>query len=145
MGGVEKARVGLVVLALGCFASAASGQCIIGLSVDQQRSKFTAGGQLIQPLPEPIIVNGTQQLSLSGKLILSIPSGPCPTAPQAFVQSLAGASVITPADASLLSLQPPAIKAQVILRGKDFLACCSKCMVNSLVVWVLPPPQHFLC
>ena len=88
---------------------------------------LTAGGQLIQPLPEPIIINSTQHMSLSGKLFLSIPSGPCPTTPQAFVQALAGASIVTPADADLPSLQPSAIRAQVILLGHEFLSCCSKC------------------
>ena len=128
MGGGERARPGLVLLALSCFAAAASGQCIIGLSVDSQRSRLTAAGQLIQPLPEPIIVNSTQQMSLSGKLFLSIPSGPCPTTPQAFVQSLAGSSIVTPADADPLSLQPSAIQAQVILMGHELLSCCSKCI-----------------
>lgn len=109
------AQAGLVMAALSCFVAATSAQCIIGLSVDPQRSRFTAGGQLIQPLPEPIIVNSTQQLSLSGKLFLSIPTSPCPSTPQAFVQSLAGASIVTPDDAGLLSLQPSAIQAQVIV------------------------------
>lgn len=127
MGGGTRVRLGLVLLALGCFAAAASGQCIIGLRVDRQRSRLTGGGQLIQPLPEPIIINSTQQMSLSGKLFLSIPSGPCPTTPQAFVQALAGASIVTPADADLLSLQPSALQAQVILLGHEFLSCCSKC------------------
>ena len=127
MGGGDKARPGLVLLALGCFAAAVSGQCLLGLGVDQQHSRFTAGGQLIQPLAEPIVVNSTQQMSLSGKLFLSIPSGPCPTTPQDFVQALAGASIVTPADADLLSLQPSAIQAQASLRGHEFLSCCSKC------------------
>ena len=63
----------------------------------------------MQPLAEPLSVNSTQPLSLSGKLYLSIPAGPCPSTPQAFVQSLAGASIVTPPEADLISLQPSAI------------------------------------
>ena len=80
----------------------------------------------MQPLAEPLSVNSTQPLSLSGKLYLSIPAGPCPSTPQAFVQSLAGASIVTPPEADLISLQPSAIHAQVDPQG--LLSCCSLCM-----------------
>ena len=74
----------------------------------------------MQPLQEAILVNSSQQLSLSGKLYLSFPGGACPETPQTFANALPGAVFVTPGDAEPVQLQPLAFSAQVRLAG-----CCA--------------------
>ncbi|EIE21490.1 hypothetical protein COCSUDRAFT_66913 [Coccomyxa subellipsoidea C-169] len=97
---------------LGLFASV-SGQCLLGLDVEPAKSTLTAGGELLQPLQAPILVNSSQQLSLAGKLFLSFPSEACPTTPSAFANALPGAKLVTPADADPVRMQPDSFQAQI--------------------------------
>lgn len=118
MGLLVASKAVCLAVCLSLVASAA-GQCLLSMDIDPSKSIFTAGGQLIQPLPAPIIVNNTQQLSLAGKLFMSFPSGTCPTTPQAFASQLPGATIVTPADADPVRVQPSAFQAQVREQGKQ--------------------------
>lgn len=102
----------------------ASGQCTIGLDIDQTKSRLEAGGQLLQPLQEAIIVNSSQQLSLAGKLYVAFPGGACPSTPQTFANALPGAQFVTPGDADPVQLQPPAFNAQVRLAADVYCGSC---------------------
>ena len=117
----------LALLAAQTLVDLAECQCTLGLDIDQSKSPLTAGGELLQPLQERIIVNSSQQLSLSGKLYLSFPGGACPGTPQTFANALPGAAFVTPEDAEPVQLQPPAFTAQVRLAGKE-LVCTATCI-----------------
>ncbi len=119
----------LALLAGQALVDLAGGQCTLGLDIDQPKSPLTAGGQLLQPLQEGIIVNSSQQLSLSGKLYLSFPGGACPGTPQTFANALPGAAFVTPEDAEPVQLQPPTFSAQVRLAGKEFV-CTPTCTIH---------------
>jgi hypothetical protein len=101
------------LVALLAVLSTARGQCLLGLDIDPSESNFKAGGQVTEPLQEDIIVNGTQQLSLAGRLFLQFPTRTCPTTPQAFANGLPGAVITTPADVDPVRIQPSAFQAQV--------------------------------
>ena len=129
----------LALLAGLALVDLAGAQCTLGLDIDQPKSSLSAGGQLLQPLQEAILVNSSQQLSLSGKLYLSFPGGACPDTPQTFANALPGAAFVTPGDAEPVQLQPPAFSAQVRL------ARCRACTVGAATLSCMTLVASHLC
>ena len=132
----------LALLAGLALVQLAGAQCTLGLDIDQPKSPVSAGGQLVQPLQEAILVNSSQQLSLSGKLYLSFPGGACPETPQTFANALPGAVFVTPGDAEPVQLQPPAFSAQVRLAG---CCACIRGAAARLCVHLTAPPSVASC